>query len=41
MQYNVTDMMLAIQILFKGVCGIFAVMAIIAIIVYIFSKITK
>ena len=38
---NYTDLMLAIKLMGQGMCGIFVVMSVIALIVYVAGKILK
>ena len=39
--YNVKDLMSAVQVMWQGMLAIFIVMALIAMIVYIFTKFSK
>ncbi|MBQ3022462.1 MAG: sodium pump decarboxylase gamma subunit [Clostridia bacterium] len=39
--YNVKDLMNAVQVMWQGMLAIFIVMALIALIVYIFTKFSK
>ncbi len=39
--YNVKDLMSSVQVMWQGMLAIFIVMALIALIVYIFTKVSK